>query len=103
MLADADNDGALSEAEHFDFQHPEESSNPALHAHLLAEDVRDRAGDHHKDRCHTGAAGSRVPPNPWSPTAVCNAALLKRTTAVLHTAAQMLSKRARLRSSVTEL
>ncbi len=49
-LADADGDGALNESEHYDFQHPEESKNPALHAHLLAEDVRDRAGDHHKDR-----------------------------------------------------
>ena len=50
-LADADGDGALNEEEHYDFQHPEESGNPALHAHLLAEDIRDRAGDHHKDRC----------------------------------------------------
>ena len=50
QLADADGDGALTEAEHFDFQHPEESSNAALHNHLLEEDVRDRAGDHHKDR-----------------------------------------------------
>ena len=61
MLADADGDGALSEAEHFDFQHPEESSNSALHAHLLAEDVRDRAGDHNQDRCRTAAVGSYVP------------------------------------------
>ena len=58
-LADADGDGALNEEEHYDFQHPEESGNPALHAHLLAEDVRDRAGDHHKDRW--GASAHLMP------------------------------------------
>ena len=51
LLADVDADGALSQAEHFEFQHPEESTHAAIHLHLLAEDIRDRSANHTSTTC----------------------------------------------------
>ena len=59
LLADADGDGVLSEAEHFDFQHPEESASRALRMHLLSEDIRDRSTEHAATSC------ARRAPDPW--------------------------------------